>query len=91
MAEVHSRWPSSKIYVSGYGFTEPNEGDLTDLFRIKEDVARTSKSWNTCLRIFRLIRSTPLLYASQECGNLRTPLSLMSAFLLHGAIMLSCR
>ncbi|KAF8915723.1 glycoside hydrolase superfamily [Mucidula mucida] len=42
MSDLHSRWPTDKIYVSEFGFAEPGEGDLTDLFRLKEDVARTN-------------------------------------------------
>ncbi|KAF8656651.1 hypothetical protein AX16_002456 [Volvariella volvacea WC 439] len=42
LKELLRRWPSKKLYISEFGFTEPFEGIRTDLFRIKEDVARTN-------------------------------------------------
>ncbi|CAK5276701.1 unnamed protein product, partial [Mycena citricolor] len=40
---LHTRWPTKKMYVSEFGLTEPFEWAWTDLFRITEDVARTSE------------------------------------------------
>ncbi|KIY52196.1 glycoside hydrolase [Fistulina hepatica ATCC 64428] len=39
---VYSRWPSSKMYLSEYGFAEPFENELSDLWRITEDITRTN-------------------------------------------------
>ncbi|KAJ7097624.1 glycoside hydrolase superfamily [Mycena epipterygia] len=38
---VHTRWPTTKMYISEFGFVEPFEELRTDMFRITEDVART--------------------------------------------------
>ncbi|KAJ7489190.1 glycoside hydrolase superfamily [Mycena latifolia] len=40
--DLHARWPSKKIYISEFGFSEPFEGSRTDLFSITEDVGRTN-------------------------------------------------
>ncbi|KAK0183683.1 glycoside hydrolase family 1 protein, partial [Armillaria mellea] len=42
LKDIHSRWPSNKLYVSEFGFAEPNENEKTDLSQIKEDVDRTN-------------------------------------------------
>ncbi|KAJ7177348.1 glycoside hydrolase superfamily [Mycena crocata] len=39
---VQTRWPTKKMYISEYGFVEPFEGLRTELFRTREDVARTN-------------------------------------------------
>lgn len=40
--ELNRRWPSPKIYVSEFGFSEPFENERTQLYEIKQDVARTN-------------------------------------------------
>ncbi|KAL1669334.1 glycoside hydrolase superfamily [Schizophyllum commune] len=40
--ELHRRWPSPKIYISEFGFTEPFENERKTLAQIKEDVGRTN-------------------------------------------------
>ncbi|KAK0216818.1 glycoside hydrolase superfamily, partial [Armillaria fumosa] len=42
LKDIHSRWPSNKLYVSQSGFAEPNENEKTDLSQIKENVDRTN-------------------------------------------------
>ncbi|PBK66076.1 glycoside hydrolase [Armillaria solidipes] len=42
LKDIHSRWPSNKLYVSEFGFAEPYENEKTDLSQIKEDVDRTN-------------------------------------------------
>ncbi|KAK0199710.1 glycoside hydrolase superfamily [Desarmillaria ectypa] len=42
LKDLHSRWPSNKLYVSEFGFAEPFVNEKTDLSQIKEDVARTN-------------------------------------------------
>ncbi|KAJ7182822.1 glycoside hydrolase superfamily [Mycena crocata] len=39
---VQTRWPTKKMYISEFGFVEPFEELRTELFRIREDVARTN-------------------------------------------------
>ncbi|KAG6848242.1 hypothetical protein H0H93_002010 [Arthromyces matolae] len=50
LLELQSRWPTNKMglmvfvqYISEFGFVEPFEDQWTDLFRITEDVTRTSE------------------------------------------------
>ncbi|KAJ7613021.1 glycoside hydrolase superfamily [Roridomyces roridus] len=42
LKDLQTRWPTKKMYISEFGFDEPFEAFWTDLFRIKEDVARTN-------------------------------------------------
>ncbi|KAK0451444.1 glycoside hydrolase superfamily [Desarmillaria tabescens] len=42
LKDLHSRWPSNKLYVSEFGFAGPYENEKTDLSQIKEDVDRTN-------------------------------------------------
>jgi len=42
LKQIQQRWPTKKIYISEYGFTEPFEGQRTDLFRILDDTDRTN-------------------------------------------------
>ncbi|KAF9560791.1 glycoside hydrolase [Agrocybe pediades] len=42
LKDLHTRWPSKKMFVSEFGFVEPFEELRTDLFRITQDVARTN-------------------------------------------------
>ncbi|KAF9471973.1 glycoside hydrolase family 1 protein [Pholiota conissans] len=46
LKELHTRWPSKKMYVSEFGFVEPFEDLRTELFRITEDVTRTNYFMN---------------------------------------------
>jgi len=39
---LQTRWPSKKMYISEFGFTEPFEDLRTEMFQITEDVARTN-------------------------------------------------
>ncbi|KAL0061819.1 hypothetical protein AAF712_011337 [Marasmius tenuissimus] len=44
LRELQRRWPTEKMYISEFGFEEPFEGTRQpqELYRIKEDVARTN-------------------------------------------------
>ncbi|KDR83279.1 hypothetical protein GALMADRAFT_152200 [Galerina marginata CBS 339.88] len=42
LGELHTRWPTKKMYISEFGFVEPFEEDRTELFRITEDATRTN-------------------------------------------------
>ncbi|KAK0451430.1 glycoside hydrolase superfamily [Desarmillaria tabescens] len=42
LKEVHSRWPSNKLYVSEFGSIEPFAYANADISQIKEDVGRTN-------------------------------------------------
>ncbi|KAL0578183.1 hypothetical protein V5O48_003814 [Marasmius crinis-equi] len=44
LRELQERWPTKKMYISEFGFEEPFEGSRQpqELYRIKEDVARTN-------------------------------------------------
>ncbi|KAK7054366.1 hypothetical protein VNI00_003560 [Paramarasmius palmivorus] len=48
LAELQRRWPTNKMYLAEFGFAEPFEGvrEPQELYRLKEDVARSSK-WDT--------------------------------------------
>ncbi|PFH49471.1 glycoside hydrolase family 1 protein [Amanita thiersii Skay4041] len=39
---LQTRWPTKKMYISEFGFAEPFAQQLTEIFRITEDVARTN-------------------------------------------------
>ncbi|KAK7054359.1 hypothetical protein VNI00_003553 [Paramarasmius palmivorus] len=43
LGELQRRWPTKKMYITEFGFSEPFEGlrQPQQLYRIKEDVART--------------------------------------------------
>ncbi|PBK89630.1 glycoside hydrolase family 1 protein [Armillaria gallica] len=42
LKDIHSRWPSNKMYVSEFGTVEPFDYVGTDISPIKEDVLRTN-------------------------------------------------
>ncbi|KAK0440253.1 glycoside hydrolase superfamily [Armillaria borealis] len=42
LKDLHSRWPSSKLYVSEFGTFEPFVYENADISQIKEDVGRTN-------------------------------------------------
>ncbi|KAK0234938.1 glycoside hydrolase superfamily [Armillaria nabsnona] len=42
LKDIHSRWPSNKMYVSEFGAVEPFDYPGTDISLIKEDVLRTN-------------------------------------------------
>ncbi|KAF8188980.1 glycoside hydrolase superfamily [Pholiota molesta] len=46
LQQLHTRWPSKKMYISEFGFVEPFEELRTELFRITEDATRTNYFMN---------------------------------------------
>ncbi|KAG6831012.1 hypothetical protein H0H92_013199 [Tricholoma furcatifolium] len=42
LKDLQERWPTKKMYVSEFGFTEPFEAQWTELYQITEDTMRTS-------------------------------------------------
>ncbi|EPQ51427.1 glycoside hydrolase [Gloeophyllum trabeum ATCC 11539] len=42
LQQLQARWPTTKIYISEFGFDEPYEANRTDLYLITEDVTRTN-------------------------------------------------